>query len=144
MKMKAKISTCTQTVLSTSSALELVARAVNIGRDKGVAVSVWTVGPSLEKIAFVAAENATPHSKVTSLKKAQTAASTRRATGWMPPALAIELPVASDGLLTNVPGGVPIKISGTLVGGLGIAGGTVEQDAEIAAEVLAAFGADPL
>jgi uncharacterized protein GlcG (DUF336 family) len=106
-------------------------------------MSVVVVGSSLEKVALVSMDAATPHSRETSLKKAQTAASTRRPTGWMPAGLAVELPLASGGLLTNIPGGFPIKIDGIVVGGLGVAGGTVEQDAQIAAAVLSAFGADP-
>jgi uncharacterized protein GlcG (DUF336 family) len=106
-------------------------------------MSVVVVGSSLEKVALVSMDAATPHSRETSLKKAQTATSTRRPTGWMPAGLAVELPLASGGLLTNIPGGFPIKIDGIVVGGLGVAGGTVEQDAQIAAAVLSAFGADP-
>jgi uncharacterized protein GlcG (DUF336 family) len=47
-------------------------------------------------------------------------------------------------MLTNIRGGVPIVFGGTLVGGLGVAGGTPDQDIEIATAVLAAIGADPV
>jgi glc operon protein GlcG len=39
---------------------------------------------------------------------------------------------------------VPIFFGGIFVGGLGIAGGTPDQDIEIATAVLAAIGADSL
>lgn len=136
------LSTVQRNAVSTASALALCTRAIGAARDAGVAISVAVVGPSLEKMATVSMETATPHSRETSSKKARTAASTRRPTGWMPAGLAVELPLASDGLLTNVPGGFPILVDGVVVGGLGIAGGTVEQDAQIAATVLSAFGAD--
>ena len=54
------------------------------------------------------------------------------------------LPLASDNALTNIPGGVPIRFDGVLVGGLGIGGGTVEQDAVIATAALMALKADAL
>ena len=128
--------------VSTSSAIDLCTHAIKKAGEAGLSMSVAVVGPSLEKVAQVSMDAATPHSRETSLKKAQTAASTRRPTGWMPAGLAVELPLASSGLLTNIPGGFPIKIDGIVVGGLGVAGGTVEQDAQIAAAVLSAFGAD--
>lgn len=139
-----EIKTGSRQFLSTSTALEVLANALEIGARKGVSVSVAVVGPSLELTAFARADNATPHSAETSRRKAQTAVSTRRATGWMSPGLAVELPMASGALLTNIAGGVPIKVDGIVVAGLGIAGGTVEQDAEIAADVLAAIRADAL
>lgn len=140
--MSIKLMTTNRSTLSALSAVDMASKALDTGAELGVSVSVWIVGPSLEKIAFASAETATPHSRETSLKKAQTAASTRRPTGWMPSGLDVELPLASGGLLTNVPGGFPIKVDGIVVGGLGIAGGTVEQDAQIATAVLMAFSAE--
>jgi glc operon protein GlcG len=137
------LSTLQRPSVSMSSALALCTHAIEVATNAGLSMSVVVVGSSLEKVALVSMDAATPHSRETSLKKAQTAASTRRPTGWMPAGLAVELPLASGGLLTNIPGGFPIKIDGIVVGGLGVAGGTVEQDAQIAAAVLSAFGADP-
>lgn len=135
------IKTHETTAISVETSLEIVRNAVAVGRELEVAATVWVVGPSLEKIAFASADGATPHSRVTSLKKAQTASSTRKATGWMSDDLAIVLPMASDGLLTNVPGGFPItSTQGQICGAIGVAGGTVEQDAEIALAALKAVG----
>jgi glc operon protein GlcG len=132
----------TREYLTTNSALAAVSAALAEGQRIGVSVSACVVGPNLELIAFGSDGTATPHSKETCRRKAQTAASTRRASGWMPAGLDVELPMATGGLLTNVPGGVPIKINGVVVAGMGIAGGTVEQDAQIAATVLGALGID--
>lgn len=135
--------TASRPFLTTDAALTAISIALKEAADIGVAASVAVVGPALELIAFARADNATPHSAETSRRKAQTAASTRRATGWMQGGLAVELPMATGGLLTNVAGGVPIKIKGAVVAGIGIAGGTVEQDAQIAAAVLVGLGAEP-
>jgi uncharacterized protein GlcG (DUF336 family) len=135
------INTTSNTILSTDTALDIIGKAMAIGQTMGMRASVWIVGPALEKIAFASADGATPHSRNSSLKKAQTAASTRKATGWMSGNLAIELPMAADGLLTNVPGGLPILAEdGQVVGAIGVAGGTVEQDAELAGATLQACG----
>jgi glc operon protein GlcG len=141
-RMNTKTQTATRHFLTTDAALAAIGIALKEAAAIGVSASVAIVGPALELIAFARAENATPHSAETSRRKAQTAASTRRATGWMQGGLAIELPMATGGLLTNVAGGVPIKITGNVVAGLGIAGGTVEQDAQIANAVLTALGVD--
>lgn len=95
-------------------------------------------------IAFARADGATPHSIETSRRKANASASTGRATGWMTGDLAITLPLASGNMLTNIPGGVPLRFGGVLAGGLGIAGGTVEQDATVANATLKALSADML
>jgi glc operon protein GlcG len=61
----------------------------------------------------------------------------------MGPGLDIGLALGTGTLLTNVLGGVPIVFDGVHVGGLGVAGGTPAQDADIARHVLAMIGADP-
>jgi glc operon protein GlcG len=133
--------TIQRSVLSTEVAIQALQAGLAAGKAAGVEVSVAICGPSLELLAFAKANNATPHSAETSRRKAQTSASTRRVTGWMSPTLAIELPLASGNLLTNIKGGVPVFFDGTFAGAVGIAGGTVDQDAEIAAVVLEAIGA---
>ncbi len=117
-------------------ALAIVARAVEEGSKSGVAVSVAVVDPSLQLIAFAKSDGSTAHSVETSRRKAQTAASTRKESGWMAEDLALALPLAAGNLLTNIPGGIPIVVDGAVVGGFGIAGGTVEQDKAIADVVL--------
>jgi glc operon protein GlcG len=128
--------------ITNAAALKAVETAITEGAKQGVAVSVAIVDPSLTLVAFGKADGATPHSVETSRRKANTAASTRKATGWMPDSLAVTLPLGTGNLLTNVPGGFPLRFDGNLVGGLGIAGGTVEQDAAVAKATLAALGAD--
>jgi glc operon protein GlcG len=55
--------------------------------------------------------------------------------------LALPLAVATGGRLTNIRGGSPIRFGDTHAGGLGIAGGTPVQDAEVAEAALARVGA---
>jgi len=124
------------------AAHDIVKVAIDEAAKQGVKAVVTIIDPSLLLVAMGKADGATPHSVETSRRKASTAASTRRATGWMKPDFAIEAPIATNTILTNILGGVPLKFDGKHIGGLGVAGGTPAQDAEIAAAVLAAIGAD--
>ncbi len=126
------------------TALKAVELAIAEGAKQGLAISVAIVDPSLTLVAFTKMDGATPHSVETSRRKANTAASTRKPTGWMPEAIAIALPLAANNLLTNIPGGLPLHFDGKLIGGLGIAGGTIEQDETIAKVVMSSLELHPL
>lgn len=134
--------TRTISVATIETALEAVKIALQEAEKVGVKISVAIVNTELNLVAFARGDGATPHSIETSRKKAQTAASTGKVTGWMNQELAITLPMGTNNLLTNIPGGMPLKFDQLLVGGIGIAGGTVEQDASIVATVLKVLGAD--
>lgn len=124
------------------AAQNAVRAAIAEGAKVGVPAVVTVADPSMTMIAFGKADGATPHSVETSRRKANTAASTRKKTGWMSDAFAVQLPLGTGGLLTNILGGSPLKFDGKHVGGIGVAGGTPDQDAAIAAATLAAIGAD--
>lgn len=130
-----------QTVsVSHETALRLVAAAIEEGAKVGVPVAVTVVDPAMGLVAYAKADGTTPHSQETSRRKANTAASTRKASGWMQGDLAVALPMGSGNLLTNIRGGLPLVVDGTHVGGLGVAGGPPDTDAEIALATLAALG----
>ena len=132
-----------QTVtINHSTALKAVQIALAEGAKQGIAISAAVVDPSLMLVAFAKADGATPHSVETSRRKATAAASTGKATGWMGEDLAVALPLAANNLLTNILGGFPLVFDGRHVGGLGIAGGTVEQDAAIARMTIEELGAE--
>ena len=131
-------------VITTNAALEAINVALSEAAKLGVNISVAIVNPDLNLVAFARGDGSTPHSIETSRRKAQTAASTGKSTGWMNSDLAITLPMGTGNLLTNIPGGMPLKFEGILIGGMGIAGGTVEQDAIIATAALNSLGADPV
>ncbi|MDQ0466233.1 uncharacterized protein GlcG (DUF336 family) [Caulobacter ginsengisoli] len=143
--MSQKISPTRQvSVITAQAALNALSTALTEGANAQVRVSVAIVDPGMNLLAFIKADGATAHSAETSRRKANTAASTGRATGWMPADLALTLPMAAGNLLTNIPGGIPLRFDGQLSGGLGIAGGTVEQDAAIAQAILKSIGADSI
>jgi glc operon protein GlcG len=125
------------TFITIQTALDLLQRGVAEGARQGVAVSVTVVDPSMNLVAFAKADGATPHSVESSRRKANTAASTRRPSGWMGEELALSLPLATDLKLTNITGGFPLVFEGTVAGAVGIAGGTPDQDARIAEAIVA-------
>jgi glc operon protein GlcG len=124
--------TRTQTVITLEAARALVDRAIDEGIRAGVNVSVTVVDPGMGLVAFARTDGATPHSIDSSRRKANTAASTRRPTGWMGEDLALPLPLATDLQLTNIRGGAPLIVDATVIGAVGVAGGTPEQDEQIA------------
>lgn len=128
--------------ISYQTAARAVAYGIEAGDRAGRRLVVTVVDPSMAVVAFGRADGATPHSAETSRRKAMTSASTGRATAEIPADWAVALEHGSGGLLTSIHGGVPVSFAGVRVGGLGVAGGPPERDAEIAQEVLRSLGAD--
>lgn len=126
--------------ISHASALQLVEAAIEEGARRGIAVAVTVVDPGMGLVAAARADGTTPHSIETSRRKATTSASTRKPTGYMDEGLAVQLPLGTGNLLTNIHGGLPLAFDGHHLGGLGVAGGPPAKDAEIAATVLDALG----
>ncbi|MGM7678544.1 GlcG/HbpS family heme-binding protein [Microbacterium sp. A94] len=122
------------------------ARAIELGMQiataAGVRAVITVADPTMAMVAFGRTDGATPHSVETSRRKAATAASTRKPTVAIAPEFAVALEHGTGGLLTSVAGGVPLSFAGVHIGGIGIAGGRPDQDAEIALALLAELGAD--
>jgi glc operon protein GlcG len=104
-------------------------------------------------LAFARMDGARPASAATALTKAVAAATLRQETGPLrtkgEPDLLLNLSLqnaamASGGKITGLKGGVPIVVEGQVIGGVGIAGGSGEQDLEVAQaayqSLLAALG----
>lgn len=84
--------------------------------------------------------------KVLSLKsaraKARTTASIRAPSGRIPEPVLPLIAAATEGIVTGLPGGLPICFDGECIGGIGFGSGTGDRDLEVAAAALAAIGAD--
>ena len=97
-------------------------------------------------LAFARINDAKPSSVRVSITKAASAATRRAATGPLPSEgnasllLSLGMPLASAGNLTCVRGGMPVVVSGVVVGGIGISAGTEAQDEEVAQAALKALG----
>ncbi len=81
-------------------------------------------------------------SRKSALSKALTAASIGAESAVIPEAVRTGIGMATAGAVTGLPGGLPIRTNGTLIGGIGVGSGTGEQDIAVAKAALAAIGAD--
>ncbi len=106
----------------------------------GIPMSVAVVDEGGHLLGFMRTDNGKPHNIRIALAKARSAASNRIPTGRVGTtgtplndvmAIAIPLAAGPENYVT-FPGGVPIIIEGHCVGGVGVSGGTGEQDAEVA------------
>lgn len=114
------------------------AKARAIGVNENIAV----VDQGGHLVAFERMDGARPASGYTAHTKATTAATFRQATGPVgggehgpDPLLNLSLQnaaLASGGKLTTLKGGVPIEIDGQIVGGVGVGGGSGDQDLAVA------------
>ena len=94
-------------------------------------------------------DGARPASGYTAITKATTAATFRQETGPLPrgatapdPLLNLSLQnaaAASGGKITTLFGGVPVIVDDQVIGGVGVGGGTGEQDAMVAKAGIEAF-----
>ncbi|MBB4008765.1 GlcG/HbpS family heme-binding protein [Allorhizobium taibaishanense] len=74
--------------------------------------------------------------------KARTAASLAAPSHSVPDSAKLLLAAATQNEATGLRGGLPIRVGGMLIGGIGIGSGSGEQDEDVAREALAAIGAD--
>jgi uncharacterized protein GlcG (DUF336 family) len=120
-----------------------LAKAEEIGSPSSIAI----VDSGRELVAFGRMDGALLASAEISQAKAYTARSLNTATkdvsGWVQPGgplYGIETAhMAAGRALVTFGGGVPITVGGEVVGGIGVAGGTVDQDHEVAAAGAAAL-----
>ncbi len=116
-------------------------------------MNIAVVDDGGQMLAFARMDGARPASAATALTKAVSAATFRQETGPLrtkgEPDVLLNLSLqnaaaSSGGKITALKGGVPIVVEGQVIGGVGIAGGTGEQDTEVAKSayqsLLAALG----
>lgn len=120
-----------------------VAAAVAKAEEMGVPQCIAVVDDGGRLMAFARMDGAKFLSVMTSQTKAQTAASNRVPTSKIKVDDEIKLALAAQSQLTNLKGGLPIMMSGTCIGAVGVGSGTGDQDIEVAKAALAALGADP-
>lgn len=118
-----------------------LAKAREIGSPSSVAI----VDAGRELLAFARQDNALLASTEISAGKAYTACSMKMATKDIGPLTQPGQPLyglehTHQRPLITFGGGRPLEIGGEIVGAVGVAGGTVDQDDEIAAAAAAALG----
>jgi glc operon protein GlcG len=125
--------------LTRAGAMKILESAVTAAEKTGRPVSIAVVDEGGLLLAFTRTDDAELYGIQIAISKARGAALTRFPTGKKSPtgnersdhhALAITLAAGADSFV-SMPGGVPIKVSGRVVGGVGISGAG-HEDAVIA------------
>lgn len=128
--------------LSHAGALQALSAAVDKAIAIGVPQCIYIVDASGETIASLRMDGAKYLSMHTARAKARTAASINAPTGTMAFEFGTAAGIASQGGVTHLPGGLPIRFANRLAGAIGVGSGSGDQDFEVARAALAAIGAD--
>jgi glc operon protein GlcG len=128
--------------LSHEGVMKALAAGVTHAEAMGVPQNIVIVDASGEVLGQIRMDGAKYLSVHTARAKAKTAASSNAPTGAMAFEFGVAAGLASQGSVTHLPGGLPIRFGGRLAGGIGVGSGTGEQDFEVGRAALAAIGAD--
>lgn len=132
--------------MTLEGARAILAAAETKAREIKVPQNIAVVDDSGHLLAFARMDGAKLSSIEVALTKARAAALRRAPTGPSPSMgepsvlLSLGLPLATDGKLTCIRGGLPLFVDGQCVGGIGVSAGTEDEDVHVAqagVEVLA-------
>lgn len=115
-----------------------VAKAEEIGQPQCIVI----VDASGEVLGEIRMTGAKFLSRRSAFAKAQTASSIGAPSDAIPEAVRPHIAAATQGAVTGLGGGLPIRITGELVGGIGVGSGSPDQDLQVARAALEAIGAD--
>lgn len=130
-------------VLTHRGALAMVQAAVARAEEIGQPQCIFIVDASGETLAELRMTGAKFLSRRSARAKALTAASIGAESAAIPESVRAQIGLATEGAVTGLPGGLPIRVQGVLLGGIGVGSGSGAQDLEVARAALAAIGADP-
>ncbi|WP_422037798.1 GlcG/HbpS family heme-binding protein [Roseibium sp.] len=128
-------------LLTHQGALAVLLAAVEKAEAMGQPQCIVIVDANGEVLAEIRMTGAKFLSRKSALAKALTAASIGNETLSIPEAVRTAIGLATEGRVTGLPGGLPIRLDGVLLGGIGVGSGSGEQDIEVARAGLAAIGA---
>ncbi len=120
----------------------MLAAAIAQAEAMGQPQCIVIVDASGELLGEVRMTGARFLSRKSAMAKALTAASIGAPSENIPEAVRPAIGMASGGAVTGLKGGLPIRINGDVVGGIGVGSGTGDQDAEVARAALTAIGAE--
>ncbi len=124
--------------LTLEGARAILGAAEKKAREIKVPQNVAIVDEGGHLLVFARMDGAKLSSVEVALTKARAAALRRSPTGPSPSAgdpsvlLSLGLPLATDGKLTCIRGGLPLVVDGQCVGGIGVSAGTEDEDVLVA------------
>jgi len=136
-----------QDVVHWEAAAAAVSAAARWAEAAGIQVNIAVVDAGGNLAGFLRMPGAFLHSIDIAIDKAYTAAGFGLPTGAWTEALATHSPAVRDGLarrprMVCFGGGLPLRHEGRLIGGIGVSGGSEQQDEACARAGLSAIGLD--
>ncbi|MEL6734893.1 MAG: heme-binding protein [Pseudomonadota bacterium] len=128
--------------LSHTAVMTMLQAAIGKADDLGQPQCIVIVDGSGELMGEIRMTGSKFLSRKSARAKALTAASIGAPSHAVPEAVRGAIAAATDGTVTGLPGGLPIKHGGHLLGGIGVGSGSGDQDIAVAEAALAAIGAD--
>ncbi len=128
--------------LTHAAVLEMLRAAVAKAEEIGQPQCIVVVDASGEPLGEIRMNGAKFLSRKSARAKARTAASIRGETASIPEDFRPPIAAATGGEVTGLPGGLPIRIGGEVVGGIGVGSGSGDQDIAVGKAALAAIGAE--
>ena len=120
----------------------MLTAAVGAAKAMGQPQCIVIVDPSGVALASFRMAGSRYLSLKSATAKARTAASIGAPSDSVPEAVRPAIAAATEGDVTGLRGGLPIRLGGALLGGIGVGSGSGEQDEVVARAALAAIGAD--
>jgi uncharacterized protein GlcG (DUF336 family) len=137
--------------LTEAGAAAVMAAAVARARQIGLPMSIAIVDAGCNLLHFVRMDGGKPHTIPIAQAKARGAASNQRPTAKVGStgnelsdfgALALTMAAGPERYAAFI-GGIPVVVDGHCIGGIGVSGGTGEQDVDVARAGLAALATSP-
>ncbi|MEM9630856.1 MAG: heme-binding protein [Pseudomonadota bacterium] len=128
--------------LTHRGAMAMLIAAIEKAEEMAQPQCIVIVDASGELLAEIRMTGAKFLSRKSALAKALTAASIGAESLNIPEEVRPLIGLATNGKVTGLPGGFPIIVEGSLVGGIGVGSGTGDQDRDVAKAALRAIGAE--
>ncbi|WP_420010741.1 GlcG/HbpS family heme-binding protein [Tateyamaria sp.] len=129
------------TVLTHAGVMAMLAAAIAEAEATGQPQCIVIVDGSGELLGEVRMTGAKYLSRKSARSKARTAASIGAPTTAIPDAVRAPIGAATGGEMTALPGGLPIKVGGVLLRGIGVGSGSGDQDVAVGLAALRAIRA---
>ena len=132
---------CTRT-LTHRATLTMLGAAAEMAETIGQPQCIVIVDASGELLGELRMAGSKFLSRRSARAKARTAASIGAPSTTIPEAAQPHIAAATGGEITGLAGGLPVRIDGVLLGGIGVGSGSPDQDVTVARAALAAVGAE--
>ncbi len=128
--------------LTHGGVMTMLQAAIEKAEEIGQPQCIVIVDASGETLGEIRMSGAKYLSRRSARTKARTAASIGAPSDAIPEAVRPHIAAATQNAVTGLSGGLPVRMTGTLVGGIGVGSGSGEQDVAVAQAALAAIGAE--